>query len=424
MISAMLLFGNAWATTYTVDVCAELTTNFVDAGGSNGDDYILTNRQKAIGAHIRVARLDGTPLPIPITIADYWAGTSGTGAGCIPITLALDSTKTYRVSVYSEALVNGQTIEVYDDSTTPALTKDSTDFSPTASGTKTVYTTGNYPDWNVLAAGSYAVWRDDLGNANGTITAYSEACSGGWSCFTGTAVYISPSAGYTFKYQTAHEFGHAMLYGRYGGSAANVTAAPDGCLGDPTDTTGINGHHFISKEYQGDAFWEGFANYYATAAFNNNTTETDCSFGLYKAVDWDRDGDTERAQFIDCVADPLIDDFEGADFTVNGEEYVDNFCDAGSAECFLHANCNRGTEFQWVQFLWKLDTAEAMGPEPFGDIYADAHLNGGGYASTGNGYGSGYPAHELLQAAIRLNSATWGADWNTWDGVYAVGQFH
>lgn len=60
-----------------------------------------------------------------------------------------------------------------------------------------------------------------------------------------------------------------------------------------------------------------------------------------------------------------------------------------------------------------------MSPADIADIYAETRTNGGGYASTGNGYGSGYPAYELAAGAARV-SATWGTLWANNDDVYGT----
>ena len=211
----------------------------------------------------------------------------------------------------------------------------------------------------------------------------------------------------------AHEFGHALMYHRYPSSGSNLSADDTHCPGqDPAQT---NGHWFVSTEYQGAAFWEGFAHYYAAVAFNNDTTETDCSFHTYKPYDFDQSmDDVEDAQPIDCAGNPVIDDHGDtpSSFTITGTDYY-------SANCITDGGHNRGTELDWLEFLWHLDTVGTLAPEDFGEIYAYARDNYTWY-TTGNGSGPGYPAYDLLSAATALNSGTWGADWGDNDEDYGV----
>ena len=229
------------------------------------------------------------------------------------------------------------------------------------------------------------------------------------------AVHIwsgSGAANYLYKNVIAHEFGHALMYHRYPSSGSNLSADDTHCPGRSSPDT--NGHYFVSTEYQGVAFWEGFAHYYAAVAFNNDTTETDCSFHTYKPYDFDQDGDDEDAQPVDCAGDPLIADYldSPASFTITGTDYY-------SANCITDGGHNRGVELDWLEFLWHLDTVDSLDPEDFGTIYAYARDNYT-WLPTGNGTGAGYPATDLLSAANYLNSATWGADWADSEGTYGV----
>jgi hypothetical protein len=229
----------------------------------------------------------------------------------------------------------------------------------------------------------------------------------------------SGDANYERKYLIVHEFSHALMRGRYNSSGADYGAAYGACPGIAPASTG--GHYAVSKEYQGAAFWEGFANYNASAVFNNNTSQTDCTYVTYKEYDFDHDGDNELGnQYLDCAGTPTIDDAGDAptSFTITDTDYVGTDCDAVIGSCSLH-NCNRGTEYDWRKFLWHLDADLGFSPDDFGDIYEEARVNGGGYASTGAGTGAGYPGYELQQAAYRLD-VTWGWLWGTNYGSYGV----
>ncbi len=416
---ALLLVSPAWATNYNVDICAKIAVDFSDADLANGDDYIRDNHdQPARGAHLVLYEV--SPLPpytIISTVADEWALASGTSAGCLSSTQVLSSGKSYRIRIYSEALVNGQTVEVYDDPDNgTTLTADTgAPWIPLGGGTRTLTTSGDYEVWNILAAGGYAVWRNDLGNSTGTVTAYS-AADGSFYENTYDAVHIWSSgtvANYLYKNVIAHEFGHALMHRRYDDPGSDLTADDTNCPGVyPTDK---NGHYFVSSEFEGGAFWEGFAHYYAAVAFNNDTTETDCSFHTYKPYDFDQDGDDEDAQPVDCAGNPVIDnspETSPASFTITGADYYGTNCIADGAH-------NRATELDWLEFLWHLDTTGTLAPEDFGTIYAYARANYT-WNETGDGSGTNYPAYDLLSAANALHSTTWGAQWANHDQDYGV----
>ena len=278
--------------------------------------------------------------------------------------------------------MNGQTVEVYDDPDTGTTLTAYTGapWIQLGGGTRTLTTSGDYEVWNVLAAGGYAVWRNDLGNSNGTVTAYSASDGSKWKLDAAHIWNGSGAANYLYKNVIAHEFAHVLMMHRYAGSGSDPSADDTHCPGVyPTDR---NGHYFVSTEYQSAAFWEGFAHYYAAVAFNNDTTETDCSFHTYKPYDFDQDGDDEDAQSVDCAGDPLIDDYpetSPSSFTITGTDYY-------SANCITDGGHNRATELDWLEFLWHLDTVGRLAPEDFGTIYAFARNN---YTWLGDGNGSG-----------------------------------
>jgi hypothetical protein len=102
---------------------------------------------------------------------------------------------------------------------------------------------------------------------------------------------------------------------------------------------------------------------------------------------------------------------EVASFTVDGTNYFGAYC--------TPAPQNRGTEFDWVAFLWNLSVDESISPEDIADIYVEARTGGDDWYDTGNGSGSGYPAYELEEAAGRVNTG-FGTSWDYWSSTYGT----
>jgi hypothetical protein len=312
-------------------------------------------------------------------------------------------------------------VRVFDDDVSPALTTYTTvGFHPSA-GTKTVYTPTSAL-WNTVLTGSFSVYRSNLGNATDEIVVYAEGCPHDGEANSGgccnddnvdtedSVIYIDQSGVASSKYASAHEFGHCLLTHRTGVSGNaddDLTATTcDGRIGEPADYTG---HWFVSEEYQSDAFWEGFAEYYSATVFNNHTAATDCSMYFYKPADWDNDddeGEDEGAQFLSCHGSALVH-FDGGFYSRTGSDYFGTYCSSGEAP-------NHAMEFDWIRFLWVMDVEYDMGPVEIADVYEEAHpisdtswkTNDSGWTPS---YGPGNPAWELEDAATDLSYSDWAS---------------
>ena len=156
MIGILLaLTQTAQATTYNVRFCIQWDILFADSDESGFDDYFNTNSHKdALGAYYYIKIAGGAG------ITTGYAAESGYYAGCTSV-VALDSGVQYDVYVYSKAEVNGNTVYVYDEDTSPALYSDVVwdNWSPTSSlpVTRSTVTEGGWV--NLIAASSYAVHK-------------------------------------------------------------------------------------------------------------------------------------------------------------------------------------------------------------------------------------------------------------------------
>lgn len=413
-MSPLLLLASMAHATVNVDVCAEFNTDLEDADADyEADDYLTTNDPViARGVHMKV--FDVTSIP-GVLVANYWASSTGSYAGCLPVTLALDPAHSYIVQVYSEVDVNGQTVRVFDDHETPAITVySSLSFHPSA-GRKTVYTPPGSV-WNVTLVASFAMHRSTLGNATpDELDAYMVSCGGGACCSNQDVPYedsfleVNPTGRRSrSKYVIAHEIGHCLMKHRTGlGGGADESLTPTVCDGQengPTTQDGA-GHYFVSEEYQSGAFWEGFAEYYSAAVFNDHTGVTDCSMYFYRTADWNNSGtEGEDAQFLDCYGMATVHHSAGF-YGLAGEDYFGTYCSGGLAP-------NHAMEFDWVRFLWAMDVDHDMSPEEIAHVYEEAR-SAGDWFSNDSGwtpdYDAGNPAWELEAAADGLGYTEWAS---------------
>lgn len=372
--------GAAQAATYNVKVCAELTTDYSTIGG-NDDFYTDNSAKPARGVLMTVVSNTGTVA---------WSGHTteeGADAGCTS-TLSLSSSKSYSVKILAEADIYGNMVEVYDDSTTPAMWASSTQvFTPTASTTKT-FSWGPHQAWNILSAAGFALQRRDAGLSGETFTFYTEACAGGGNCYSESsdALFIASD---TNKYVIAHEMGHKIASASNGGAGAafNYTATSTDC---PWTSSG---HSITSEEYQSAAVNEGIASYYAAAIWNR-TDESDCYYTPSYALDWTQDGVGDSSAEFSCES--------GGYAGVDSYDYMGDYCLA------VGAVTNRGTQYDWMRFFWDLETDQGLSVTDIFAIWDEADPDA--WTASGAGSGASFPAFELDAAASALG---YGAEWST-----------
>lgn len=168
------------------------------------------------------------------------------------------------------------------------------------------------------------------------------ACAQNGTLWTGpwTHATLGTAGGLRKKYVIAHEAGH--LVQEYGSGIArwNVDGTPYDNEAFPftnqctcSHVTTSNAHHCLqSRETTAVAQTEGFGHFVATKLFNSSTG-TDCKFNYYKEF---------RVQGGNIVGPPFNADCR------NAVKWRDSFCD--------DSNVLHGTEWDWLQFLWNVNT--------------------------------------------------------------------
>lgn len=392
MLTLSLLFASAHAHAAGtwVQVCGEYSVDYDDARSAVGDDYWTHNGDKtARGVRMKVTRnSDGAQM--------YYGYTAYTGvsAGCSPM-MILDTSQTYRVRLYSEARVGGNTIVVRNNDTSKQryYTDVETAWRPTVGVTRHTSDTGIHDAWNIAAAAGYAQARRRGGLSGETYVLYDQECSSGGSCSTSSAIYLSDT-GASHKYIIVHEMGHALSRKANGnqGFSFSYDADTEDC-----HTRETRAHEAASKEYQSAAAIEGFAHFYAAVVFNSDS-QSGCGFAYYKTVDWDLDGTLDSAD-VSCEAAPMAGLTSG--------DWLGNTCGGTVA--------NRGTEYDWLRFWWDLTTDQDVYFTDCVEIFADANPHT--WNATDSGSSSSDPATRLRgSAAVNLLLAQYLAE-ETVNGV-------
>lgn len=153
------------------------------------------------------------------------------------------------------------------------------------------------------------------------------------------------------KFMVTHEFGHMVGY-----AAANIsfrdysrTSDIDQCFCSPM---GYGDEHCLhSREYIRTAEFEGFGHFFSSLVWND-PTPTDGVFGYYKST-WDRTGPPYT--YTQCVTPPCV-----RDLTVH-DKWWHIVC-PGSLD-------DRGTEMDWLKFLWNARAADEFTMTEILDIW-------------------------------------------------------
>ena len=415
MIGILLaLTQTAQATTYNVRFCIQWDILFADSDESGFDDYFNTNSHKdALGAYYYIKIAGGAG------ITTGYAAESGYYAGCTSV-VALDSGVQYDVYVYSKAEVNGNTVYVYDEDTSPALYSDVVwdNWSPTSSlpVTRSTVTEGGWV--NLIAASSYAVHRNNGGMTSKTYTIYAvgeddddtTACTGetvgtGDTENCGGYIWMQPSR-HDDRYVIVHEMGHRVA--RY--ANGDVSAHSDYTLAQ-TGTCEWSGHAMTSGEFSSATANEGIAHLYPAVTFNDVTDESgDCWFWYYKNVDWDNyGGPNSTIHWADCETNDHCDNSGESCGPIDGNNYLEK-------ECVMSSYENRGVEYDWLRFWWDLLNEEGLTYDDALDIWATAEPNEWN-ANDDEGPHITDPGPQLYYAADTLGIGTEWILWATFHGV-------
>lgn len=164
-------FGSV-AHAVTVKFCVEWNVSYVDSGG--GEDFLTTSPVEGRGALVRFVRPDGSYFGHYMT----W---NGTEPGCAAFDLPTIAGG-YKVKLVREALVDGNTVQVFNTAGTSILTGTwNTGWNPTANQTYTIPSSDN-PSARIMAAASWALAHRNGGVSGKTFPFIMASCPGGTSC--------------------------------------------------------------------------------------------------------------------------------------------------------------------------------------------------------------------------------------------------
>jgi hypothetical protein len=347
------LFGVAYAVDRTI--CVQIQPNYLDAHYGffyyDKDDFLNDNS---------VAQPFRGGL-VTVTKAGYEQSTRLSEVDGCALFTGLDNTATYTITAWTDSRIGGHDIVLFDDDGTDGTASQRvayawTSFVPVNTPptiTKTVAPSGGaQAPWNEILAASFAIWRRDGNLSPQTYTLYNQTCPpppGGQTA--GQCVHVDPTTGFTAAYlgnnagkvNIVHEMGRYVLYRKLGYGTNNGTNTNYGECHGLVDAFGnpLASHEFQMKEYQAEAFWEGFATFYAALVFNN-TTQNPSTVNCQGNAPWK---DASGVAMDATTHDNRVDGFDYFDDAVNTLG-----CDYGPDSDGVQVN--RATELDYVRFLY------------------------------------------------------------------------
>lgn len=316
-------------------VCARLNTSFENVDG--GEDYILDadGPYAAMYQKVLVHRLG-------VIYADTYLNE----AGCV--TFAAPYPDNYIVIFYSEVRVprtdnTAQTNigQITNSSSQLAVWG----FGHTFTTTQKMFDLPAAWATNLIVATRQSLFRFSNGISGKLFRVKHQACptdannscnDGSYSSSTAT-IYIHPDHN-SRKYAIAHEIGHGLLAHYFNRNPwpweASSTYAFNGG-GSECEWSGAGSHMMHSMEYAAGGFLEGFAQYYATYAFNSEAS-TQAHFYYYK--------DGAGVTNVNMEAGPT-----------------------GGATAYMSTECSgvlagKGCELDWARQFWDYRTNSGTKP--------------------------------------------------------------
>jgi hypothetical protein len=355
----------AQAALVTTTYCFQQATAFTDSGVGDLLDGTFT---RARGHHVQFVRESDD-----VTVADVFLDDSDGSGGCVTLDGTtgkprLDDTEEYTIKLPRDAVVSGNTIQVFTATGGTHTVIKKTDFMPTANHT---YSYDNGDFWvrlaasdsgHVMAAAQWALQRRPAGMSGETFTFRTGACNGGsGSCFDESSE-VMWLADPDFKFLTAKLMGLAIsnFVNGHVDPERDDEADLDGCVTGGT----ANGVLMNSKEYQSEAAYQGFGAFYAASVFNENAgTNPDCEYATVNNVDWDADGvmgETDEDNVFSCHGDSPAPNQSPA--PASGVSYF-------TENCFTNVVQNRGVQFDWLRFLWDYHSDSLHGGHTVSEIF-------------------------------------------------------
>lgn len=384
----------------TSRVCPTWRVHYVDP--NSGQDYMNASGVQHVPASFAHVTITTPPQFFPY----YTPGTQVYSGyldedGCTP---QLNLSGNYIFSLTTKHKDGPLEVEVKNNSVADQFGYANGSFTATTFGAAVYPTTGEDTRHTRSAAIiSRALATDDLpvsAPGNKLEVFADQNCPGAGNyaaCSSGTRLYIGQNAyGDDMslrRHIVAHEFGHNISrfgmgnpFMSYGGGDAPLSQPLCRC----DHVTFANQAHCLqSRETIEVAFTEGFAHFVGTKLFNDQE-ESSCRFSYYK----------EFLTTSNTVKSPPV--------SVNCASPVQWMESRGCAAP------NHGTEYDWMNFLWVLNSSDTLSMPEFFDVMRAA------CSPSGGGCGGGSFDYVDLEAAVQNSSALTSSQKAGFDFVAAV----
>jgi hypothetical protein len=360
----LAISGTARAAIVDVDICAKVDIDFDDNYVTAYDSLVLEDylSDNSVNEPLRGVLLRVAETGNPSNYVQDFAEEGSVDPGCL-VDVALDTTKTYTVTMYSSVTVNGQHVQMLDEVADPdvAIHVFTTALNPTVNLFKVNYVkTGAGHAWSVLTAVAWAFHHRDGGLPDMSWEVYPVVCPGvDAPCFdSGEDAMFLPDA---VRVQATHNVAHNIQFRKHGSANVDYDADDDACwYADVEDRT----HEMLSREFGSAAYQEGFAQFYSAVSYNDKN-DGDCYLEYYKRQDYDFDTDGDPLT-VNCEGVPwkldngsLIDttDVTNSSLVGAGDFLYDSHIDLS---CSAQSMANRATELDYFRFFWDLYAVEGM----------------------------------------------------------------
>lgn len=348
----LLVTRDAGATGYVVEFCVVYGTEFIDAGAG---DYWQNEEadRPARGIYLAIEKFDansgGTSQGF------LWADYVDDSDGCFSSTFY--DTLWYDITALSQAEVNGVTIAVWDDESSPAhlqyqFYESGSRFHPSAATAIDLPIPAD-TDSAMAAVGAWVMWRNNAGLGGSSLWYNNNACcNGGYQRHIRAATMSRSIIG--------HETGHGVYRRRDNDQTPNENqgSATDDCDGEDEDgTLGDSAKHSTTeKEWQSTAIKEGTADVYSTWAWND-ITESDCVYDRQHRSDFNLSGDFETPDGIyNCEGEQVAG--------LGARDWLEERIAASDTLGCDGTSDHRSTQYDAQRYGWDMLTDEGV---PFGD---------------------------------------------------------